>query len=238
MELFRDLIRDLVVILFPGGLVVIFLLWLLFGIIVIILPSFSLDFLSTINNFSIFYILLIFSYIAGQLLRIRQLTDLEKKCTKEYRNKRIENFKKNRIVPSEEGFIESIRKLDELEQKYYEGNLNIEKLKTAFDQHHEMYSIWEEFPYPYFNKCKRFFLQTLNFNKFFEKYEKQGITKDRTFFNFCKAMVYEYSPSLKEELIRQESLVRLFAGIYYASKFCIVVNLIVGILHTILILFL
>ena len=67
--------------------------------------------------------------------------------------------------------------------------------------------------------------------EFFEQYDKEGILKRKRFFNYCKIVIYEHSASLKEEVIRQENLVRLFAGIYYVVKFGIWVSIVLGILH-------
>jgi hypothetical protein len=89
MDLIRDLLRDLVGIIFPGGLFVILTLWLIFCIVIILSPV-SATSLNGIEGKSIsFLVLLIFSYITGQSLRIRQLEHLEKACTATYRKKRM-----------------------------------------------------------------------------------------------------------------------------------------------------
>ena len=87
MEVIRELWRDLVGIIFPGGLLIIFLVWLVFGLAIVIYPA---DLFSklTIGNGSIeIFVLLIFSYTAGQFLRLKQLNDLDKDCTNAYRKK-------------------------------------------------------------------------------------------------------------------------------------------------------
>ena len=86
MQVVRDLIRDLVGILFPGGLLVAFTLWFFWAVAIIIDPTTSLVFLPTDNNL---LVVLVISYIAGQSLRIRRLEDLEKRCTEEYRKQRL-----------------------------------------------------------------------------------------------------------------------------------------------------
>jgi hypothetical protein len=65
-----------------------------------------------------------------------------------------------------------------------------------------------------------------------EKYEKQGIVGRQVFFSFCQMVVYEYSTSLKEELLRQEALIRLFAGMFYALIFARIVSIVTIILHS------
>ena len=230
MELIRDLLRDLVGIIFPGGLFVIFTLWLFFGVLIILIP------LDLFNIYSIgdksfgFLVLLIFSYIAGQSLRIKQLNHLETACTETYRQKRI----KEEGLSGEE-FEESIKTIDKIEEDYYAGRSTLDKLVEVYKQHNDRFRIWEEFPYPYLLRGRRLSLQSKGYNQFFEKYDKQGITKYQYFFNFCKLVIYEYSPSLKEELIRQEALVRLFAGIYYVIKYGKIVGLITWLLHLVII---
>lgn len=215
MELIRDLLRDLVGVIFPGGLFVIFTLWLFFGILIILMPSDVFTVYSIGDKSVSFLTLLIFSYIAGQSLRIKQLNQLEKACTETYRKKRI----KNESGLSEKNFEESVKTLDKVEEDYYAGRSTLDRLVEVYKQHNDKFRIWEEFPYPYLLRGRRLLLQSKGYIQFFEKYDKQGITKDQYFFNFCKSVIYEYSPSLKEELIRQEALVRLFAGIYYVLKY-------------------
>jgi hypothetical protein len=236
MELIRDLLRDFVGVLFPGGLLVVFTLWFIFGIMIFFIPSDTFNILSSFDNFAIFSILLVFSYIAGQFLRLKQLKDLEKKCTEEYRKRRIENFKKEgKSVLSQLEFEKSIENIEEVEKKYFSGVLDIEKLKEVYINHNNRFGIWEEFPYPYQLKGRRLLHLPKEYNQFFEKYDKQGILKYRTFFNFCKSVIFEYSPSLKEEAVRQESLIRLLSGIYYAIKYGKIINIIIGVFHLVLI---
>ena len=224
MELIRDLVRDLVGIIFPGSLLIILTLWLLFGISIIFPPLASLNVFAFSENSVGFLVLLIFSYVAGQALRIRRLDDLERVCTEEYRRKYKSSL-------SEREFDESIRKINQEEEAYFAGQLAHTKLKETYKQHCDKFGIWEEFPYPYLKKGRRLSRLSTNYNELFEKYDQQGITKSSRFFNFCKSVIYEYSPSLKEEVIRQEALVRLFAGIYYVTKYGKTVSGIAGILH-------
>lgn len=236
MELIRDLLRDFVGVLFPGGLLVIFTLWFIFSIMIFFIPADSFNSLASFNNFVTFSILLVFSYIAGQFLRLKQLIDLEKKCTEEYRKQRIEDSKKEgKSELSQSEFKKSTDNIDELEKKYFSGDLNIEKLKEEYINHNNRFGIWEEFPYPYELRGRRLLHQSKEYSKFFEKYDEQGILKYRTFFNFCKTVIFEYSPPLKEEALRQESLIRLLSGVYYAIKYGKIINIIIGILHLVLI---
>jgi len=226
MQVARDLLRDLVGILFPGGLLVAFFLWFLWAIAVIIDSSISFNFLPTDNNF---LILIIFSYIAGQSLRIKRLDDLEKRCTDEYRKKTLPNI-------NQSDWEKQIQKIKDDEEKYYAGNLSLEQLKEIYREYNNKFRYWEPFPYGYRLKGRRLLYQSENYIKFFEKYDKQGITEFDTFFNFCKSTVYEYSPSFKEEMLRQESLVRLFAGLYYVTKFGKILSVTIGTLHIVMML--
>lgn len=224
MEVIRELWRDLVGIIFPGGLLIIFLVWLVFGLAIVIYPA---DLFSklTIGNGSIeIFVLLIFSYTAGQFLRLKQLNDLDKDCTNAYR-------KKEKPEISKDAFDDSIANLKKTEQSYYAGELNYDELKKEFKQHIKKFGFWEEFPYSYHLKGRDLLQQSKEYNEFFEQYDKEGILKRKRFFNYCKIVIYEHSAPLKEEVIRQENLVRLFAGIYYVVKFGIWVSIVLGILH-------
>ncbi len=221
MQVARDLIRDLVGILFPGGLLVIFTLLFFWAIIVPFSPSTSLNIFPTDNSL---LVLLIISYVAGQSLRMKRLTDLEKQCTEEYRKKNFPNLKQQEW----EEFVKNIQKE---EKDYFSGKSNIERLKEVYKQYNDKFRYWEEFPYAYRLIARRLLKQPENYIRFFKKYDKQGLTKTETFFNFCKSVIYEYSPSLKEEVLRQESLVRLFAGMYYVIKFGKVITIVVSVLH-------
>ena len=202
------------------------------------------------DTFYAFAVSLIFSYIGGQLLRLKQLKHVEEACTKryrktkakEYRNRtRAGQFKKqddpeelNQSEPEElnqSEFEKAKEKLDNLEQQYFAGTLDIEELRNEYEGHNKRFGIWEEFPYPYQLRGRRLLRQSPEYNRFFDKYEKLGMTKEPTLFHFFKSAIYEYSASFKEEVLRQESLVRLFSGIYYAINFGVMVNVIVGSLH-------
>ena len=227
MELIRDLLRDLVGIIFPGGLFVIITLWLIFGVLIILIPD-DISNIYSIGDKSIsFLVLLIFSYIVGQSVRIRQLENLEKACTETYRKRKI----KAQPGLSNDEFQESISRIDKLEEEYYAGKTTQDQLAEIYKQHNNRFGIWEFFPYPYLLRGRRLLLHPSDYNQFFEKYDQQGITKHANFFNFIKTVVYEYSPSLKEELIRQEALVRLFAGIYYVMKYGTIVSIATMLLH-------
>ena len=224
MELIRDLLRDLVGIIFPGGLLVILTLWLFFCIAIAVVPINALNVFAVADNSTGFFVLLIFSYIAGQLLRVRGLGRLEKICTEEYQKRRKPTL-------SQKDFDQSIETIVSEEGAYFSGQSTLDKLQEIYRQHIEKFGIWEEFPYPYFIKGRRLLYQSADYNEVFDKYDSQGFTKFSRFFNFCKTVIYEYSPSLKEELIRQEALIRLLAGIYYVNKYGTVVSLVVGVIH-------
>lgn len=243
MEFIRDFIRDIVGILFPGGLLVILILWfifafIVFGIAFLFIPFDLFNTLPSFNKLANFFLLVIFSYVAGQFLRMKQLSSLEKKCTDVYRKKIIKNSKEeNEGKPkiSHEEFEKSVASINEAKRKYFSGKLKLEELKEIYITHKNRFDLWEKFPYPYFFTGGGFLLNTEEYNKFFEKYDKQGIMRNQAFFNFCKSVIFEYSPSFKEEALRQESLIRLMAGIYYVIKYSKIINIIVGILHLVLI---
>jgi hypothetical protein len=225
MQVARDLIRDLVGILFPGGLLVIFSLWSFWALMVPFSPSATFNVLPPENSF---IMLLIISYVVGQSLRIKRLTALEERCTEEYRRKNFPNMKQSE-------WEEFVKNIEKEEKEYFSGNSNIEKLKEIYSQYNHKFDFWEEFPYAYRLIARRLLQQSEDYIKFFEKYDKQGLTKTETFFNFCKSVIYEYSPSFKEEVLRQESLVRLFAGLYYVIKYGKTITIGVSILHLALI---
>lgn len=229
MELIRELLRDLVGIIFPGGLFIILTLWFIF-VVTLILPDYSFDVLSFSDSSSGFLVLLIISYIAGQSLRMKQLYRLERKCTKAYRKKHGFTEKKCEEMTQE---------IEDAEQDYYAGRLTLEELKDKYRKLFKSTSwLWEEFPYPHLRKGRRLLRHPWSYFQFFEKYDRQGVTKHQRFFNFCKSVIYEYSSSFKEEMIRQEALVRLFAGIYhvagygkYTSVLAVVLHLATIVLH-------
>lgn len=225
MEVIRDLIRDLVGILFPGGLLVFFTVLAVWAVVLPFSPSTLPSITPTDSRF---IILLIVSYIAGQSLRMKRLTDLEARCTEEYRKEKHPGKE-----PSDWGKFKE--KIDNEEKDYFLGGSDIERLKEVYQQYNDEYSFYEKFPYGYRLFARRLFHQPEHYMKFFEKYDRQGITKTETFFNFCKSVIYEYSPSFKEEVLRQESLVRLFAGLYYVIKYGKLVAVIVLAAHSILI---
>lgn len=224
MQVLRDLIRDLVGILFPGGLLVAITLWSFWAIVIIQNPSTSFNFIS--NDYT-FAFLVIISYIAGQTIRIKRLDNLEKRCTKKYRKRKLPKL-------NEDAWKKCINEIVLKEDAYFTGTSNIAQLKEVYKTYNEQFRYWEEFPYAYRLKGKRLLEQSENYIKFFEKYDKQGITKNKAFFNFCKSLIYEYSPPFKEEILRQESLVRLFAGIHYVVKYGKVLSSIIGIIHVFL----
>lgn len=227
MEVIRDLIRDLVGIIFPGSFLVFTAICFLISLLFLVYPMEAIVGISALLNSSgAFFIFLAFSYIAGQSLRIKQLEDLESECTELYRK----TFRKGKT--STEEYETSLTEVKEAERAYLARRLTREKLKEVFAHHIERFGLWEKFPYSAYLKLRRLRANTKSYNDFFEKYEKQGITNDQAFFHFCLMVVYEYSTSLKEELLRQEALIRLFAGMFYALKFGRGVSVIVAALHS------
>jgi hypothetical protein len=227
MELVRDLLRDLVGVIFPGGLFVTLTLCFLFGILIVLPPFDTSGAFSFADSTVGCFVLLILSYVVGQSLRMKQLNDLEKACAEAYRKKR----KKDRPELSDEEFKKSIKEIDEKEQDYYAGKSTLDELTEAYRQHIGRFKIWEEFPYPYLMKGRRLQRHPRGYNQFFDKYDGQGVTKHKRFFNFCKSVIYQYSPSFKEEVLRQEALVRLFAGLYYVIKYGKIIGAVTGLLH-------
>ena len=95
MEVLRDLIRDLVGIIFPGSLLVILTTLMMFGIAIVVFPPTLIDF-KTFSESSIgLFSLLIFSYIGGQFLRLRKLNEVEKICTLEYKKSEVKSYRRN-----------------------------------------------------------------------------------------------------------------------------------------------
>lgn len=227
MELIRDLIRDLVGIIFPGSFLVFTALCFLTSLLFLSYPVVSASDLSALlSNTGAFFIFLVFSYIAGQSLRLKQLGDIEQKCTELYRKKL------NKKGVSNEDYEKSLILVREAEEAYSARKLTREKLSKVFDKHIDKYGLWEQFPYPIFTKWRRLRACTKNYNDFVEKYEKQGIAGKQSFLHLCQTVVYEYSPSLKEELLRQEALIRLFAGMFYALIFGRIASIIAISIHS------
>lgn len=241
MELLRDLIRDLVGIIFPGSLIVIFTIWLLWGVFLpfnVTVDSSPVSLITSANNFAVLFALLVFSYVAGQLLRIRQLNYIEKKATDRLRKdaqKRkallgladIVNREAQEKPEIPETVFEAVKKAVDEESSEKGTSLGRRQLEQIY------YGIrdWEVFPYPYTMKVRSRLWHPPAYFQFFRKYDEQQQEQGTTFFNYCKSAVYEYSPSFKEELIRQEALVRMLSGIFYALKYGLWVTALAGIVH-------
>lgn len=227
MEVVRDLIRDLVGIIFPGSFLVFTAFCFIVSLLFLFYPAgIGSEISALMGNSGIFYIFLVLSYIAGQSLRIKQLGDLEDRCTALYRK----NAAKKGLSQAE--YEKSVALLRQEEESYAAGQSTREKLSNVFDNHVNKYGLWEKFPYPIYIKWRRLLSDTNNQYEFFEKYEKQGVTGHPFFFSFCQTAVYEHSASLKEELLRQEALIRLFAGMFYALIFGRVAAIITLMVHT------
>ena len=155
------------------------------------------------------------------------MTRVEQECTREYRKKR-------RLGMGKGEFADSVKKLEDEEEKYYAGKSTQDNLVSMYIQHNKRFGFWEVFPYPHLIKGRRLQSYPKSYIEFFEKYDIQGITKYERFFNFCKSVIYEYSPSLKEEVLRQESLVRLFAGLYYVTKYGKPISVAMVLLHLVM----
>jgi len=228
MEVIRDLIRDLVGIIFPGSFLAFTALCFLISILVLFYPINIANQISTLLSSSgVFFIFLVISYIAGQSLRIKQLGDVENKCTELYRKKLSKTGVTN------DGYEKSVAVVKEEEENYFAGRLTRDKLNKVFDKHVDRYGLWEKFPYPIYLKARRLMANPESYNDFFEKYEKQGVANKQAFFGFCQMHVYEYSTSLKEELLRQEALIRLFAGMFYVAIFGRITSILTIIIHSI-----
>jgi hypothetical protein len=227
MEVIRDLIRDLVGIIFPGSFTVFTALCFLISLLFLFFPESVGEIFAFTSSSGALFIFLVFSYIAGQSLRLKQLGDVEDQCTELYRK----SLRKKGI--SNDEYEKSVIMVREEEEAYSAGQSSREKLTKVFDKHIDRYGLWETFPYPMYLKWTRLRCDTKNYYDFIEKYEKQGIVAKQAFLGFCQMAVYEYSASLKEELLRQEALIRLFAGMFYALIFARIVSLITIILHSI-----
>ena len=88
MDLLRELVRDVVGIIFPGALVILLIAWLFLGTMILLVPPDLLGDLGRVNPTVSFSAALVFSYVAGNLLRMKQLSHVENKCTQYYRRKR------------------------------------------------------------------------------------------------------------------------------------------------------
>jgi len=193
MELFREIIRDVVGVIFPGGFLLFFFFWFLFGASTIFVYTCNIDLLA-FNGFITLSLLIIFSYIAGQSLRLKQLDGIEETCTKAYRKKRIIKNKKlkneDKFISNEELerfqkdlsnnaidiskmevyqglFNKSVKELDFLEQKFYYDDRVRDEYLELIRRHFRRFGLWEEFPYPMYMKDRRLQRQTSKYNNFF-----------------------------------------------------------------------
>src|SRR5579863_9377279 len=240
MDIVRDLVRDLVGILFPGAVVVLLTWGALWSVLVLFFPLVPIGLAA--NNYA-FLVPLIFSYIVGQFLRMKRLEDIENKCTEMFRKrwsmqqprlvretcgeKAYEELKrredlKHKLIANDVEWRKATEDLDKLEQIYLSSKATPAQERQRQDlyrEYVERFDLWETFPYPYRVKARRVLQYSTDYNRFFEKYDREGITKFETFFIFCKAVAFQHSPTFKEELLRQEALVRMFAGLYYATRY-------------------
>ena len=134
---------------------------------------------------------------------------------------------------TEEIFDASVKKLDQADEKFYSDEISREDLKKEYKEHTNKFGLWEKYPYPYHVRGRNLLLQTEAYNEFYEKFDRQGVARTKRFFDYCKTAIYEFSSDLKEEAIRQEALIRLFAGLYYVIRYAIRISLFLGIGHLI-----
>ncbi|VEN73617.1 membrane hypothetical protein [Candidatus Desulfarcum epimagneticum] len=242
MGLLRDIVRDGVGILFPGGFLVFFILWAFSGLILLFFSLNVFSIILKLNSFLTFSAFLIFSYIAGQSLRLKRLDDLEKKSVTAFRKKRIKRIKNDDGKKAKIKAIHGSFKIDSpveeynnlfrrhfkvINDQYYARKITTEEYKLKLHNHFKIFNFWEKFPYPLRVTEARLRKQTQDYIDFFEKYDREGIMSHSAFFNFCKSVIFESSSSFKEEMRGQESLVRLFAGVFYAIKYSFILNLLV-----------
>lgn len=261
MDLLKDLIRDLVGVIFPGTIFILVFIWLPIGICLPFNISQEPDFWVLMEqiaeNTFIWLFFILFSYIAGQYLRIKMLSELENKANiwrfgltethhrlasdpkpptwhqkliflifgtyrlrllrinKEY-SKSVEEALKNDEIKAE---------TENLFTKY--SSFQTQEARTALYNSAIKWYRREKAPFYYVTKLRRLRGQSKLYNDFFDAFDREGVLQRTTFFNYCKSVIYEYSPSLKEELLRTEALVRLMAGLYYSFHSAILVNLII-----------
>lgn len=251
MDLLKDLIRDLIGIIFPGTLLVIFYIWFIAGIAV----SFeeiswenSVHFSNLMDKSLTWFVLLVISFVAGQFLRIKTLEGLDKKSTvyaywKSLGKQRFAERLKQKVFVSF-GWMGNKMK-EELEGKRQEIYA---KIKSAFEKDKKEkeriedfqklkreISGLEYFPYYWAMRLRQKLGLPQRIVRFYDKFYEQGIFKGKSFFNFCTLAIFEYSPALKEEVLRAESLVRLLAGAYYAFHQFLLINLGLFIYHLIIV---
>ena len=197
MDLLRDLIRDLIGIIFPGSLVILLGLWFAYGIYSLVYPAFNPQaIIDTMNSLTVSFTLLVLSYVAGQFLRTYQPKKI------------LEKDKNNADLSAEDK--QSINAYDVIDTE--EKRISITTIyKNIRDQE-------TAFPYPYLQKSRRLQGYPNHINEFYQKLDRTGFLNTSTFFEICKSVIYEYSPALKEEMLRETALIRLFTGIYFAGK--------------------
>lgn len=237
MDLLKELIRDLIGIIFPGSILVFLIIAGTWALSFFLYPEISVERVSEHLQIPIlFFFFIAVSYIAGQYLRIKTLTDIENKASLMYRKERQQKFKENK----EEGnldFEKYKNRLKTLSKPYFEKEGQLKGFKEVIReiQHGNRYfRKWERFPYPYEMLRRRLLFKPYHYNKFFQKFVEKGNMKvehDHYFINFCKVVVSKFNPDLKDEILRQQSLVRLLAGIYYVTKFGQYLGIILGLLY-------
>lgn len=229
MELLKDLLRDLIGIIFPGGLLVFFSIIGFFGVgILIVPPGDILGIFKNVNSSTFNILFVIFSFIAGQNIRIRRLVEVEKKATESYRKKQASKWKKSVAVLTSE--FETYRKaIHDLISAYYKGEKTDtdlaayrENIRKLYEKQKDVYELWERFPYPLQTKVCLFLEQPKDMIDFYGAYiENQNIIDkedEKGFFNYCKVCILCSNSALKDEVLREEALIRLMAGLIFVIR--------------------
>jgi hypothetical protein len=223
MSGFKEFLRDFIGILFPGAFILLIVLWFIINISYLICPEFIVLLKNQNKNWLFIGSFIVFAYIAGELFRIKQMNKVEEIWTDYYRNRVRKKQNSSRSINLS---IENIQNEFDDGYRLLENRLNhtkkpddYKRLLREYCAHHERFSLWEYFPYPNFIRFWRLLRHSIDYRKFYEKFDKEGITDEKTFFHFCKNVVYENSPPLKDELVRQESMIRLCSGLYYSVQY-------------------
>ena len=191
-----------------------------------------------IDSSFIILLLLIGSYVAGQYLRVRQLSSLEEKLTKHYRVRKAkeQNLEVGILQKRFEAFQQALTSnLKDLkgqgEDDWQEIVKDVKAAKTTAEKEGKFIKLWESFPYPTQAIYRRLSTQPYHSMKFFQMFDQKELspgTEGHSFVNFCKTIIYEYSSNQKEELLRQEATVRLWAGLYHIAEIGIPIAVFVG----------
>ena len=168
MDLLRDLIRDLIGIIFPGTLVILLFMFAYWSITSLFIETNFHTLLNAENNFSVLFVFLALCYIAGQFLRIKRLGDLDIKALEYYKEN---NAEKNKILLSD---------MQEVENHYF--NSSNDNLKELIHSFNESVPEPERFPYEISNTMRRLKKLPFHYNSFYHNFSKSGLLKSGTFY--------------------------------------------------------